>query len=309
MSADDTGAASEQVVTLPHGSRICYRLDGPADGEPLVLIAGLSLDLRSWPEPMVDRLVDAGFRVVRLDNRDVGRSSAGNGKPPGNARILFKRPRQDAYTLADMADDVLALLDHLEIGAAHLVGMSMGGMIAQTLAARHPARVVTLTSIFSTTGNVKVGQPALSTWVRMARRPPRTVDEAVAAHLTMLRHIGSTVFAPDEAVERNLAAVAWIRGAGPRAQAGIARQIGAIQASGDRSAEISAILAPTLVIHGDTDPMVHPSGGRATAAAVPGARHIEIPGMRHHLAPGVLDRLARLITDHARVTRSAGDPV
>ncbi|MEV6218153.1 alpha/beta fold hydrolase [Nocardia sp. NPDC051833] len=307
MTAPDGVPTRERVTPLPTGSRICYRIDGPTGGVPLVLVAGLGLDLTAWPPRLVDQLAAAGFRVVRFDNRDVGRSSAGHGRPPGTARMLFSRPRRDAYTLADMADDVYWLLDHLDIGAAHVVGMSMGGMIAQTLAARHPERVVTLTSIFSTTGNSKVGQPAWSTKARLGARPPRTTDQAVDRHLALLRHIGSTTFPPDPALECRWAAGAWIRGAGPRAHEGIARQIGAIQASGDRTVELRTIAAPTLVIHGDTDLMVHPSGGRATAVAVPGARYLEIPGMRHHLAPGVLDRLARVITDHARTTQSAGD--
>jgi pimeloyl-ACP methyl ester carboxylesterase len=201
-----------------------------------------------------------------------------------------------------MAADTVGLLDALGIERAHLVGMSMGGMIAQTVAARHPARVLTLTSIFSTTGHRRVGQPARSTLLRLARGPARTVEESVERHLAMLAHIGSTTFPPDQDHERAWATAVWDRCGGARSGAPVARQIGAIQASGDRTAELARIAAPTLVVHGDRDLMVHPTGGRATADAVPGARHVEIAGMGHHLAPGVVDRLVELTTDLARTT-------
>jgi pimeloyl-ACP methyl ester carboxylesterase len=291
---------ADLFVQLPDGRpRICYRVDGPADGAPLLLIAGLGLDLTSWPQRMLDGLTGQGLRVIRMDNRDAGRSTRVPARPPGLLRQLFARPVPGAYDLADMAEDAHGLLDHLGVGRVHLAGMSMGGMIAQTLAARHSDRVATLTSIFSTTGDRRVGQPARSTLVRMAKRPARTVEEAAARHLALLRHIGSTEFPPDEALEREWIAQLWDRGSGRPNHAGVARQIGAIQASGDRTAQLRTITAPTLVIHGDVDRMVHPSGGRATAAAIPDARHVEIPGMRHHLAPGVQDRLVELISSVA----------
>ncbi|MEU4422125.1 alpha/beta fold hydrolase [Actinoplanes sp. NPDC024001] len=295
---------SDSFFQVPGGPRICYRVDGPASAEPLVLIAGLGLDLTSWPQSMVDGFTGAGFRVIRFDNRDAGCSSRIDAPPPGRLRQLFARPHPGAYDLGDMAADTVGLLDHLGAGRAHLVGMSMGGMIAQTVAARHPDRVATLTSIFSTTGHRRVGQPARSTLVRMARRPARTVDESVRAHLAMLRHIGSAGFPPDDDGERAWAAGLWERTGGRAGRQGIPRQISAIQASGDRTAELARITAPTLVIHGDTDRMVHPSGGRATARAIPGARYVEITGMGHHLSPGVVDRLVRLTTDLAL----QGDP-
>ena len=140
----------------------------------------------------------------------------------------------------------------------------------------------------------------------MAKRPARTVEESVARHLSLLRHIGSTDFPPDEALERAWVAQLWDRGSGRPNHAGVARQIGAIQASGDRTAQLRTIAAPTLVIHGDADRMVHPSGGRATVAAIPGARHVEITGMRHHLAPGVQDRIVTLTAGH--IATRAGVP-
>ncbi|WP_397313081.1 MULTISPECIES: alpha/beta fold hydrolase [Parafrankia] len=312
--------------------RLCYRIDEPDQSDrsgqsgqngqsgqsgrndpggavPVLLIAGLSLDLASWPESMVAGLLSSGLRVIRFDNRDVGRTTfpaaSPSPPPPGRARLLLARPRPDAYSLAAMVEDTVGLLDQLGVARAHVVGMSMGGMIAQSLAARHGERVATLTSIFSTTGARQVGQPARSTLRLMARRPPRDREEAVARHLALLGHIGSATYPPDVDVESDWAARAWDRGPGPRGRAGVARQIGAIQASGNRTASLAAVTAPTLVIHGDADLMVHPSGGRATAAAITGARHVEITGLRHHLAPGVVDQLVELITDHTSTARAS----
>ena len=295
----------DQFAELPGGTTICYRVEGPQDGPALLLVAGLGLDLTSWPRRMVDGFTGRGLRVIRLDNRATGRSTRVRARPPGMLRQLLARPVPGAYDLGDMAADVDGLLGHLGAGPVHVLGMSMGGMIAQTLAARHPHRVATLTSVFSTTGDRRVGQPARSTLLRMAKRPARTVDEAVDRHLSLLRHIGSTTdFPPDEALERAWVTGVWDRAEGRPNPAGVARQIGAIQASGDRTAELRSITAPTLVIHGDTDRMVHPSGGRATAAAIPGARHVEIAGMRHHFAPGVIDRVVELTAGH--ITTTAG---
>ena len=300
-TAEDT----DRFVDLPAGPRLCYRVDGPDDGTPLLLIAGLGLDLTSWPQRMVGGFAERGFRVVRFDNRDAGRSSRIAAPPPGRVRQLLARPRPDAYDLTDMAADTVGLLDALGVERVHLLGMSMGGMIAQTVAARHPARVLSLTSVFSTTGDRRVGQPARSTLLRLAKAPARTVEESVERHLAMVGHIGSATFPPDEEVERAWATAVWDRGGGSSAP--VARQIGAIQASGDRTADLARITAPTLVVHGDRDLMVHPTGGRATAAAIPGARHVEVAGMAHHLAPGVVDHLVELTTDLAHST-PAGDP-
>lgn len=311
------GAAAEDLfVDLPAGPRLAYRVHGPADGEPLLLVAGLGLDLTSWPAPLVDGFTDRGFRVVRFDNRDAGRSSRIAAPPPGRTRQLLARPRPDAYDLADMAADALGLLDALGIDRAHVVGMSMGGMIGQTLAARHPDRVATLTSIFSTTGDRRVGRPAWSTVARLVKPAAATVEESVTRHLELMAHIGGPGFPPDEAWERAWATAVWERTGGGRSGAPVARQIDAIRASGDRTAELRRITAPTLVVHGDRDLMVHPSGGRATAAAIRGARHVEIAGMGHHLAPGVLGRLVELTTELARThgarpvpAPSTGEPV
>lgn len=301
--------SAERFCDLPSGIRLCYRVDGDESARPLLLVAGLGLDLASWPQALVDGLLERGFRVLRFDNRDIGRSTHVTTPPPGPLRQLFAVARPEDYDLGDMADDTIGLLDHLGIDAVDLVGMSMGGMIAQIVAARAPSRVRSLTSIFSTTGAARTGRPAHSTLVRMGRPPVRTAEAFVARHLSVLRHIGSTEYPFDERIEREWALRAWERGGGAERTAGVARQIGAIGKSGDRTAEVRTITAPTLVVHGDRDRMVHPSGGEATAAAIPGARHVVLPGMRHHLAPTLAPRLVELIAEHTEAARDgAGAP-
>ncbi|MFE6923052.1 alpha/beta fold hydrolase [Nocardia sp. NPDC057663] len=282
-----------------NGIRLCYRTAGSSSNPPVVLVAGLGLDLTSWHPKLVEHLVAENMFVVRLDNRDTGRSSRIPTRPPGLIRLLTARPRTDSYNLTDMANDTVGLLDHLGIGKAHLVGMSMGGMIAQSVASQHPDRVTTLTSIFSTTGARKVGQPAWSTRVRMAIPAATTREESVSRHLMMTRHVGSRTLGTDEAEAVRYARGAWDRAGGLGNRDEVARQINAIYLSGDRTSQLRRVSAPTLVVHGDDDRLVHPSGGRATAAAIPAARAVTIPGMGHDLTPRpVIDHLVDLVSEH-----------
>jgi pimeloyl-ACP methyl ester carboxylesterase len=296
---------TDQFCRVGAGWQICYRTDGDPSGAPLLLIAGLTLDLTSWPRAMVDGLVAQGFYVIRFDNRDAGRTTPAATPPPNLLRRALRRPRRDGYDLADMAGDAIAVLDHLGIAQAHVVGMSMGGMIAQTIAARYPARTSSLTSIFSTTGGKRVGQAAMSTQLLLSNPGSRTRDEFIRKHVKLMSLLAGTRFPLDEAGAAEYAAGAWDRGLRESAGNGVARQINAIYKSGDRTAELRRIIVPTLVIHGDRDRIVHPSGGRATAAAIAGARHVTIAGMGHDLAPGVTDRLVELITQNARSARSS----
>jgi pimeloyl-ACP methyl ester carboxylesterase len=289
---------SDQFCRVGAGRQVCYRTDGDPSGTPLLLIAGLTLDLTSWPSTMVDGLVAQGFYVIRFDNRDVGRTTPAATPPPSLLRRALRRPRRDGYDLADMAGDAVAVLDHLGVGQAHVAGMSMGGMIAQTVAALYPARTSSLSSIFSTTGGKRVGQPAISTLLLLSNPGSRTRDEFIRKHVMLMNHLAGTGFPLDEAGAAEYAAGAWDRGLREAAGDGVARQINAIYKSGDRTVELGRISVPTLVIHGDSDRIVHPSGGRATAAAITGARHVTIAGMGHDLAPGVIDRLVELITNH-----------
>ena len=291
----------DRFTTTPEGLEICFRTDGEPDAVPLVLIAGLGQQLISWPQDFVDALVTRGFFVIRHDNRDIGRSSRLDAvPPPGILRQTVRRFIPEQYTLGDMARDTIAVLDALGVERVHVVGMSMGGMIAQTVAARHPERTLSLTSIFSNTGHLLNGWVDPRALVQLIRKPEREREANAAAFLATFRIIASAGFPFDEAEMRQLALDSYDRGDGARAHRGTARHIGAIYKSGDRRRELSAITAPTLVIHGDRDLMVHPSGGRATARAIPGATLVTIPGMGHELPRGARPRLLELITEHAR---------
>lgn len=298
-------SGEDRYCDLPSGMRICHRVHGHPQAEPLLLLAGLGLQLHYWTPLFVGALVERGFRVVVLDNRDVGRSSRGKGRPPGVLRQLFKRIEPTAYDLSDMADDAAGLLAHLGIARAHVVGMSMGGMIAQTLAVRHAARVASLVSIFSTTGHARAGQPAPSTLLKLARPPVRSRDAAMARYVEVMHHVGSTGYAMHDRDLRAYAGTAWDRGDGPTAHEGMARQIGAIFKSGDRTAQLRGITAPTLVLHGDRDLLVAPSGGAATAAAIPGAKLLTVHGMGHNIPDEAAPLLVDLIDGHARRSTAA----
>ncbi|QYJ03512.1 alpha/beta hydrolase [Nocardioides panacisoli] len=304
---EQTDASSvDQYTTLPTGVTICFRDHGTHDDPVILLIAGLGEDQTFWGTSFIRSLVSRGYRVVTMDNRDVGQSSFMTTPPPAIWRQVLARPRADAYTLADMARDCLGVLDHLDIDRAHLVGRSMGGMIAQTVAATEPRRVCSLTSIYSTTGSTQVGKPAKSTIRLLVVAPEaRTRTDAVRAHLRITQHVAGTAYPIDDAAEAAIAARGWDRSAGDPA-AGVARQIQAIQRSGDRTTQLSRITAPTLVINGDRDLMVHPSGGAATVAAIRSAQHVVIPGMGHHVPEALVDPLTHYITHHAdRVSEGA----
>ncbi len=294
----------EQLLDVGRGIELCCRVQGDRTDPTMLLIAGLGQQLNVWPTGFVDDLVAAGYRVVRFDNRDVGRSSRSGATAPRPWRLLARRFSPAQYTLGDMAVDSAGLLDALEIGAAHVVGMSMGGMIGQTLAATSHQRVLTLTSIMSSTGARRVGRPAISTYSRMLARPPRSPDVAADRLVAIMRHVGSRGFPFDESLTRTIALEAWDRGGGPN-PAGVIRQIAAISKSGDRTDQLRRITVPTLVIHGDYDRMVHPSGGRATAAAIPGARLETVTGMGHDLPAAACKRLVAAIVEHARQVRPA----
>jgi pimeloyl-ACP methyl ester carboxylesterase len=288
---------TEQVADVGHGISLAYEQLGEAGAAPLVLVAGLGQQLHSWPTAFCGQLAARGYRVVRFDNRDAGRSTHMRFRSPSPAAILARRWPTEQYDLTDMATDTVGLLDALGYDDAHLVGVSMGGMIAQTVAALHPHRVRTLTSIMSTTGGRRVGRPSLSTWRLLSASPPRTRQAAVERAVRMFRHIGSHGFPFDEARVRELAGLAWDR---DPSSAGARRQLAAILRSGDRTSQLRPVNAPTLVIHGDRDRMVHPTGAVATARAIAGARLETIRGMGHDLPKGAWPILLDLIDAHAR---------
>lgn len=289
---------SEAVVAVGRGIELCHDGFGDPTHEPVVLIAGLGQQKHTWPAELAAGIAARGYRVIRFDNRDVGRSTHMDFPAPNPLAMVRGGNHARQYHLGDMARDTVGLLDALGHRSAHLVGVSMGGMIAQTVAAHYPGRVRTLTSIMSNTGAPRIGRPAASTWWRMAtRRPARTRAEAVDAAVGTFRHIGSHGYPFDEEWVRDKAGAAWDRD--PTAD-GVSRQLAAVFASGDRTAELRHIDVPTLVIHGDRDKMVHPTGGAATARAIAGARLETVVGMGHDLPMGAWPHLLDLITDHVR---------
>ena len=288
-----------------NGIEIFYDEQGPSGAPPMLLIMGFGAQLTLWPDELVDALVGHGFRVIRYDNRDVGLSQKFDGvKAPGVIKMtllakLGMTPRTP-YTLADMADDGAGLLDALGIDRAHIVGGSMGGMIAQHFAARHAERCLSLTSIFSTTGNPKLPQAKSEAMKALITRPANNDEETLVEHGVMLaRTIGSPGYpAPEDRLrERTRASVQ--RSFYPE---GSTRHLSAIVADGDRRAMLKGIGVPTLVLHGEDDPLVPCAGGRDTAATIPGAQLKTIPGWGHDLPLELVDEIADAIAGHARAS-------
>jgi pimeloyl-ACP methyl ester carboxylesterase len=289
---------SEDLVEIGGGITLCVTRDGDPSDPPLLLIMGLGQQLTAWPESMVRGLVGHGFHVIRFDNRDIGRSTHVSTRPPRMAQLVTRRFPPDQYDLYDMARDTASLIGALQLEPVHAVGVSMGGMIAQTLAAEHPDRVRSLVSVMSSTGSRTAGWVAPSTLRLLLRAPARDREDAAERAAAMFGHIGSYGFPTDPDEIRARARSAFDRDS--RAAAGTARQIAAILKAGDRTRDLRRITAPTLVIHGDRDRMVHPSGGRATARAIRGARLETIRGLGHDVPEGVIEQLTQLIVDHAR---------
>lgn len=273
---------------------LCYQTFGDPDGEPLLLVMGLSGPMTWWDRAFCEQLADAGFHVVRYDNRDTGRSS--RIKAPVRRDQLvraFATGRANVpYTMSDLAGDAVALLDHLGIESAHLAGVSMGGMIAQTVAVEHPARVRSLSSISSTTGRRSVGwqHPALLPRLIAPRKAGR--DAYVESSLAMWSLIGSTAYPTDPEALRARAHETFDRGV---SASGVVRQMLAILTQGDRTPRLRSLRVPALVIHGTADKMVHVSGGRSTAAAIPGAELVLVDGMGHDLPPDLFPTFVEAI--------------
>jgi pimeloyl-ACP methyl ester carboxylesterase len=283
---------------------LCYETFGDPADPAILLVMGLGTQMIAWHEELCAGLADRGFFVIRFDNRDIGRSTRFDAvAPPGPVALATRRIRNVAYTLNDMADDAVGLLDALDIERAHVVGASMGGMIAQCIAARHPDRVRTLVSIMSTTGHRWKGQPAVRVYPFLLAKPPRTKEESVERLVKLFAVVGSPGFERDEDELRLQGALAWDRG--PSA-AGTGRQLAAILASGDRTPDLSRITAPTLVIHGTKDRLVRPSGGKATAHAIRDARLLMIDGMGHDLPRGAWGRITDAIVANAALGERDG---
>lgn len=263
-----------------NGIELAYETYGDPQDRPLLLVMGLGTQMLAWHDDLCADLAGRGFFVVRYDNRDVGLSThLHDARPPDLMAALGGDTSSASYTLADLADDAAGLLGALEIDRAHVVGISMGGMIGQVLAVRHPSRVRSLTSIMSTP-SPSVGAPTAEAVAVLLAPPATSREEAADRAVTGYRVIGSPGYPLDEPWLRGIAAEAYDRANDP---VGVARQLLAIHASGDRTASLAAIEVPTLVVHGEDDPLVGVAGGHATAAAIPGAELVLIPGMGHNL--------------------------
>jgi pimeloyl-ACP methyl ester carboxylesterase len=274
-----------------NGIDIEYVTEGDRSDPPLLLVMGLGGQLIAWPQGFVDGLCERGFFVIRFDNRDCGLSTKFEGLP--DIVALFGGDASSApYRVEDMADDGAALLTALGIERAHVVGVSMGGMITQALTINHAGLFATACSIMSTTGDRTVGAPTGEAMTALMRPVATTRDEAIEASLEGSRVIGSPAYRTDETELRERAAAAFDRCYCPD---GTARQLGAILGSPDRTEGLRGVHMPFLVIHGESDPLVTLSGGQATAAAVPDATLLTIPGMGHDLPRQVWGQLTDAI--------------
>jgi pimeloyl-ACP methyl ester carboxylesterase len=293
-----------QQIARANGIDICYEIFGEPKAEPMLLIMGLGAQMVLWDDAFCEQLAARGFRVIRFDNRDIGQS----GKLTGGKRLtplellklrFLRIPVAAPYKIIDMARDTTGLMDVLGIKSAHLVGASMGGMIAQEIAISFPQRVRSLTSIMSTTGNPKVPPPTKEAAAMLMAPPPTTKEEYFArfAQTWKILRVGS--FPEDEALDPSRAARIFSRGLNP---AGVGRQLRAILASGSRKERLRSVTAPTLVIHGTVDPLVHPMGGQDTAASIPRAKLLMIEGMGHAIPIPMWPQIIGAIAEHAHGT-------
>jgi pimeloyl-ACP methyl ester carboxylesterase len=286
------------AATIANGLTIEYEVTG--EGPPLLLVMGLGAQLVAWPQEFVERLAGHGFMVIRHDNRDIGLSSEIDAPAPTVRRIILTAisPRfaKAAYTVDDMADDAVGLLDQLDVGPTHIVGASMGGMIVQAMAIRHPRRVASMTSIMSNTGDRKHGRIKRSLLRKLPKSIAKNREEAVEKGVEGFRLTAGSHF--DEDAVRLMIKESIERSYRPD---GAGRQTMAIAASPDRTWDLGRVRVPTVVIHGLADPLVQPSGGIATARAIPGAKLVMYPDMGHDLPRPRWDDIIGEIVANARL--------
>jgi len=271
---------SEELIDAD-GVSLCYETFGDPQDRPLLLVMGLGVQLISWEPEFCEAFADRGFYVIRYDHRDAGRSASFEGQE---------------YSLSDMASDGMALLTALGIERAHVVGVSMGGMVSQTMAIRRPDRVLSLASVMSTTGERRQSRPKLRLWSLLLQRAPQRRDQYIEYFVRGFRMIGSPGYPTDEARLRELAGATYDRGHHP---AGTGRQLAAIMASGDRTEQLRRLTVPTVVIHGTDDPLVPFRGGVATARAIPNSQFLAIPGMGHDLPREVWPKIVDAVVANA----------
>lgn len=289
-------------TALSNGLTLFYDTFGSSSDPVLLLVMGLGAHMTMWDEAFCEGLAANGFYVIRFDNRDVGLSSKMEGAPaPDIMKAMGGDHSSASYTLWDLADDAFGLLDSLGIAKAHIVGASMGGMVVQCMAIKHPERVLSLTSIMSTTGNREVGQSKPEA-MAVLMAPPSSERAEVIERAVQTWKLLSASMPFDEVSVRERAAATFDRNFYP---IGTARQMVGIMASGDRTEALKQLAMPTLVIHGEEDPLVTLSGGQATAEAIPGAELLVIPKMGHDIPEQATPRIVQAIVANAR---KAGQP-
>ena len=281
-----------------------YESFGDSSDPVILLIMGLGMQMIAWPEQFCSELASRGYRVIRYDNRDTGFSTKFDDKKTPNVaslvmRSLLRLPIRVPYTLVDMADDAVGLLDALGVDTAHIVGASMGGMIAQNVAARHPQRVSSLTSVMSTSGHRSLPGPdrLVSRHIFLSGRNVDDREAVIARSMRTIELIGSPAYPVDEEKRREMGAMSFDRCFFP---SGFVRHVGAIIKDGDRRSRLRTIAAPTLVIHGREDPLVPLAGGIDTAKHIPGAQLEIIDGMGHNFPVELWPQIIGLIADHGR---------
>lgn len=290
--ADRSGTAS-----LENGIDLAWESFGDPEDPTVLLVMGLGASMLFWPADFCGELADRGFHVIRYDNRDCGRSTTFS--PDISRATLIKTflgaQKQAPYSISDLAADAVALLGRFDVPRAHIVGMSMGGMIAQTVAVEHPDVTLTLTSISSTTGNRRVGGQHPKLFPKLLVGAGTTREEYIEHVVRMTPTTGSPGYLRSTADTRAFAAACWDHGVN---RAGTVRQMTAVLTQPDRTALLRRLTVPTLVIHGAADTMVMPSGGRATADAVPASNYLVIPGMGHDLPRALWPILVPAIAGH-----------
>jgi pimeloyl-ACP methyl ester carboxylesterase len=298
---------TEERLAPANGIEIAYQEMGDPADPAMLLIMGLGTQMIAWDESLCEMLADRGFRVIRFDNRDIGRSTKiDEAGVPSRLDLILGRRATAPYLLSDMAADTTALMDHLGIEAGHVVGVSMGGMIAQTMAIERPERVLSLTSMMSTTGRRWMEFPTWRAFAVLMTPARRERDTYIEQAVKTFRVIGSPGYPMDEERLREVVGASYDRGHRP---SGVLRQMHAISSSGDRTEALHHVTAPTLVIHGRSDPLARPVGGRATARAIPGARLRLIEGMGHDLPRDLWPTFVEEITANAaRADRPAPAP-
>ena len=299
-AAFETGKTPERFAEA-NGIRLCYDSFGDPADPPLLLVMGLGSQMIAWDEGFCAQLAARGLHVIRFDNRDIGLSTRFDaaGVPDVGAALMalmLGRPIRSPYLLRDMADDAIGLLDHLGIARAHVVGASMGGAIAQLLAIHHPQRVRSLTSIMATSGAKGLPPPTAAAMAVLTKPSPTDLTGYTESYAQAWQVLRAGRFAPDEARDAERAANTYARGLNP---AGAARQMVAILASGSRKPQLADVTVPTLVIHGNVDPLIPVECGIDVARRVPGAKLVVVDGMGHALPIAMWPQIIDAIADHA----------